>query len=73
MTPKEKALQLYNKFINYVNDSSYPEIGAKELSVITIDEVLNTLNHDDLWVIGESAIDDFINYWNEVKKEIEKL
>jgi hypothetical protein len=70
MTPKEKAKELViDKY-----GSNYPIIckmgsrnmyrsEAKQCALIAVDEILNML-------IGSP---DFINYWQEVKKEIEKL
>jgi len=64
MTPVEKALELYNKYLPYVNDYSYPEQGAKELCMIAVNEILN----------AGKDVDEFADaYWQEVKKEIEKL
>jgi len=64
MTPKEKALEIYNKYLPYVNDYSYPEQGAKELCMILINEIIEILSKD---------INPLVNYWFEVKQEIENL
>ena len=70
MPPKEKAIQLYNKFYGvplYVKT-------VKECCHIAVDEIIETLNYDirDLDVRG-SVLIDLIIYWRQVKEEIEKL
>jgi len=67
MTPKEKAIELYNKFITYVQryDEYVDErskFKAKECALICCSEVL-----------GYMGADRGYQYWTEVKQEIEKL
>jgi len=62
MTPKEKAIELYEKFIFPCWECD-EFARAKECSLIAVDEILNML-------IGSFAT---INYWQEVKLEIDKL
>ncbi len=72
----EKAKQLYNNyeqiFINAYADSWGDE--AKQSSLIAVKEIISTLNHDirDLDVRGNILIN-LIEYWRDVKTEIEKL
>ena len=67
MTPKEKAIELVNKYLRIYDGRV---IQGKQCALITVDEILN-LN------LGLSNCDE--NNWetdkfyNEVKKEIEKL
>lgn len=70
MTPKEKAEELVDKF-NYDN-KHYLAPDAKQCALKAVDEMINCLNDDDLYIQGESNIDGFINFYKEVKKEIEK-
>ena len=68
MTPKEKATELITKFQHPICDESdtdclHIEV-AKEFALITINEVINHLNTDDISIC---------QYWYEVKQEIEKL
>jgi hypothetical protein len=77
MSPKEKADELVLKFKKY---AYYPKTNddevfinqlnnnAKSCALIAVDEILN--------VISENTIEPFvfdIDYWQEVKQEIEKL
>ena len=66
MTPKEKALELVNKYKSLYNYSSYAypicESTAKECALIAVDEA---------WALVESSKQ--FNYWSEVKEEIEKI
>ena len=70
MTPKEKAEDLYLKFYGiplYVKT-------IKECCHIAVDEIIQTLSYDikDLDVRG-SVLIDLIEYWRDVKEEINKL
>ena len=73
MIPKEKAIELIDKFqeLNRSKISDYSRIEfptAKQCALIAVDEIL--LIKKEIW-------DDFhleyFKYWQEVKKEIEKL
>jgi hypothetical protein len=63
MTPKEKARELYDKFID-ITSFKANRIQAKQSALIMIDEVLqimiNFYNND-------------IDFWLDVKNEIKKL
>jgi hypothetical protein len=64
MTPKEKAIELYNKMDNQ------RQIGpdaVKQCALIAVDEILIIMNEE---YFSESQK---IKYWREVKKEIEAL
>ena len=62
MTPKEKALELYNKMYDY----SLFEEEAKRCALIAVDEIIEA-NPYKLSLEGK------FNFWAEVKQEIEKL
>jgi hypothetical protein len=68
LTPKEKAEELFKKYLRtypiYDNPTvtiSYTTNEAKQCALIAVDEILKYCHFDD------------IRYWQEVKKEIEKL
>jgi hypothetical protein len=69
MTPKEKAIELFEKMVlefplqNNTNANVY--YIAKQCALIAVDEILNVCEFHRL-----SAEKD---WWQEVKKEIEKL
>jgi hypothetical protein len=69
MTPKEKAIELYN---NFYNTSTHPhhvesrQQFAKQCALIAVDEILNV-------IIGSYDYELEKIYWQEVKQEIEKL
>jgi hypothetical protein len=67
MTPKEKARNLAMKYwkLNYDWDGGTNDEWAKEGALIAVDEILDTIK----WCIGDSQVE----YWQEVKKEIELL
>lgn len=70
MTPKEKAIDLVNKFFYTKNEqgfNSYNGCRAKNCALIAVEELLSeTEERDGMRVINNP-------YWIEVKNEIEKL
>jgi hypothetical protein len=62
MTPKEKANLLYNKM---VVDFSIDHWQIKQCALVAVDEIIDALD--------KSLIDADIEWWKEVKNEIEKL
>jgi hypothetical protein len=77
MTPKEKADELYSKYDNLLNkDFGNPIVfdnQIKQCALIAVDEMqqlikdLSSCKNRFIYIIDE------MNYWNEVKQEIEKL
>jgi hypothetical protein len=69
MTPKEKAIQLFDKF-NNPDRTNYPYYShnAQQCALIAVDEILAVFYDDirEMWL-------DELNYWHQVKKEIEAL
>jgi len=70
MTPKEKAQEIYNKLVvhiqrydEYVDDRS--KFKTIQCALIAVDEIMK--------ITSESYDIDHINWWKEVKKEIENL
>jgi hypothetical protein len=76
MTPQEKAKELVLKYLRIDNNTKewFNTHIAKQCALIAVDETLLTLNKDirDLDVVGNVLLD-LIEYWQEVKQEIEKL
>ena len=66
MTPKEKAMELVKNFFNLDNEDI--EI-SKLCALIAVDEIMRALTVIPYGMQYLSAID----YWLEVKQEIEKL
>jgi hypothetical protein len=78
MTPKEKAIEIVNKYIDLSDECDCLEYScicfkmyeykAKQCAIIAVDEIL--LIRKEIW-------DDFhweyFKYWQEVKKEINEL
>ncbi len=74
MTPKEKAKELYLKFQvpSYCQakagmGSDWRRQAAKEYALIAVDEILKAVDSD--WSFMQKRID----YWQEVKQEINLL
>lgn len=75
MTPKQKALELFEKFkpIAHANLFSFREEShirnCKLGALIVVDEILNI----DYFDMTENYFNDHIEYWQKVKEEIENL
>lgn len=63
MTPQQKALELVDKFTQTNGNAFF----AKECALIAVDEILNALSYK------LSSNFEEIQYYVEVKQEIEKL
>jgi hypothetical protein len=77
MTPKEKAVELYNKYEqlgkDFTKGVSMAEF-AKQCALIAVDEIFEFMKMDDEYTETVSnANSKWVDYWLEVKKEIEKL
>jgi hypothetical protein len=72
MTPKEKAKDLLNKYLNYINNYDYVKerdiIRTKKCALIAVDEIM-------LVACDESDFDETMtkHWWQEVKQEIENI
>jgi hypothetical protein len=66
MTPKEKAIELVNKMLDFTD---WHEEDAKECALIAVNEIIdaNPLKFDE----DENPLTEF--WWKLVKDEIEKL
>jgi hypothetical protein len=67
MTPKEKAEELFDKMMYHIMYNCQPtlsEMVAKQCALIAVDEILKL----ELQEVYQN-----IDYWQEVKQEIEKL
>lgn len=62
MTPKEKAEELYNRMIV---DFTIDKWQSKQCALIAVDQILEVVQN--LYFMGT------VDYWQEVKQEIEKL
>jgi len=79
MTPKEKAKELYLKF--YIPkyffakegmSSDWRKQATKRYALLNVDEILDIIE-DDGFTFAEYHDKKTIEYWFEVKQEIEKL
>jgi len=72
MTPKDKALELYNKYEqlgrDFTRGVSMKEF-AKQCALISVDEIIKTNPYE--W--DGKDLNSTIDYWQEVKQEIENL
>ncbi len=66
MIPKEKAKELYTTYVDY----TYGDFNCKQCATIVVDNILNEYKY---YLSSAPTNDLGINYWEEVKQEIEKL
>ena len=71
MTPEEKALEIFNKMCSSV-DELLP-LDVRECALIAVDEILNFIPCYEEYGSNGWVLIDNSEYWEEVKKEIEKL
>jgi hypothetical protein len=72
MTPKEKAEELVDKFRNEITSflgDNMKKINAKKCALVAVDELIKI--HYLLTTTQDTSPS--INYWKEVKKEIQNL
>jgi hypothetical protein len=65
MIPKEKAEELVNKMERPMDGVSIFRLAAKQLALIAVDEIIG---NDTIYLYLHQ-----IDFWKEVKQEIEKL
>ena len=77
MTPKDKAIELYIKYIDAYNDRNLQVSDykfAKQCALLAVDEIIEFMEVDDFdsdtcyWANHSK-----MQYWIEVKQEINKL
>ena len=70
MTPKEKAIELFNKMVSEMplqnNTNANVHYISKQSALIAVDEILLEFAHNE-------AVYHKLRFWLEVKIEIEKL
>jgi hypothetical protein len=75
MTPKEKAKEFVDRFVIHQNDD-YPDSDedyhAKQCALICVNEIIKEHCHESEHK-DPLAQDRWIDYWQEVKQEINKL
>ncbi len=71
MTPQEKAKQLVYKFQD--EGSKWYFEKNKQFALIVVDEMLDELDNPNGWGIDTYGFSERINYWQNIKQEIEKL
>ena len=65
MTPKEKAIQLIELFTFSCRECDNSKISA----LIAVDEILKAVNNPDETYLMKHSVE----YWSQVKQEIENL
>jgi len=74
MEPKEKALELFDKYYKLLFLRETTKKIAVKCAIIAVDEILKVLT--DKWTELEfftQELADTVDYWNSVKSELNKL
>jgi hypothetical protein len=75
MTSIEKAKELVNKFVPFVDTYHYGNLAnSKQCALISVDEIINSNPTSELSdpFLGNRTYEN-VNYWKDVKKEIQSL
>ena len=76
MTPKEEAKELFKRYIQFTQEwdelDGYivNKYNAKQCALIAVDEIINANPHSNPF---NTNVYSTMDYWQEVKQEIEKL
>lgn len=79
MTPKEKAKELIMRFVPFVEVNKIPLFKAKKCALIAVEEIIKSrpldpiLRENPYFETVSDRVDETIEYWEEVKEELEKL
>lgn len=79
MTPKEKAIQLVDKYLSSIifNIKQNLEVSvievAKKCATIAVDEIIKAKQEDSSFCDEQGEFHDFNDFWTSVIEEIEKL
>ena len=71
ISPQEKALEIFNKMCSSVDELL--TLDVRECALIAVDEILNIIPCYEEYGSNGWVLIDNSEYWEEVKKEIEKL
>ncbi len=72
MTPEQKAAELINKMY-YTQSSPASWVQAKECALIAVDEMISNMPYGFYSGIRPNYKGTDLEYWQEVKQEIEQL
>lgn len=77
MTPKEKAIELYEKFYYQLPTTLIDKVQdctAQECALIAVDEIIIQWEYIDTYLSDlNGELNPNLKYWYDVKQEIEKL
>ena len=75
MTPKEKAEKLFQLYLPFVESGNIEEIKnrCKQCALIAVDEIIEQYEFDVASDVKNRRFMAKLNYWDEVRQEIEKL
>ena len=77
MTPKEKAIELVDKYYHLFSvelENTIADYEAKECSLIAVDEIIGQWEIIDVYLAdGNGQLNQNLKYWYTVKQEINLL
>jgi hypothetical protein len=78
MTPKEKAKELVDKFrkeFDWVESDYAIDLyrDTRQCALIVVDEIIELCEFDVIYDVLNQRYMDKLNYWDEVRQEINKL
>lgn len=71
MKASEKAKDIYDQMKGFRVKNSH----RKKCALVCVDEIVSAVKygHEHEWFFFREEENDFLEYWNEVKSEIEKM
>ena len=73
MTPKEKAIELFDKF-DSILFKEYDNLETKKCALIAVDEIIGQWEIIDVYLAnGNGQLNQNLDYWYKVQQEIELL
>lgn len=73
MTPYDKAKELVEKYYEYSQDVGDINYSSKQCAIICCDEIIESLRQSQKMSVSSGEYMYQFEYWQSVKREIEKL
>jgi hypothetical protein len=70
MTHKEKAIEIYTKMFNEIYNSHSTDFVVRQCALIAVNEIINSNPHSNPL---NTEVYSTMDWWHEVKQELEKL
>ena len=74
MEPKEKAIELVNKYSKFFDRAHYGRLQSLRCALILVNEIIDQWEYVDVYLAdGGGKLNFNLKYWYEVKIELNKM